>query len=104
MSDDRLEGRARAQFEVAVEGGGRQIFAPALNLSASGVLLACDEPPALGTSVRVVISLPPTGVFLRLQGTVVRIDEEGGAFAVSFRAVDEGCAEKLRSFVASTFG
>lgn len=102
MESGRLQDRTRVSLDVALEESGRQVFTPTLNLSASGVLLACEQPPAVGTHVSVVMSLPPTGVFVRLQGEVVRHAREiqRPAFAVVFRAVDEATREQLEGFVA----
>ena len=52
MSDARCEPRARTPLEVAVEEGGRQIFATALNISAAGLLLGAEDPPKLGARIR----------------------------------------------------
>jgi hypothetical protein len=96
--------RARVHFDVALEESGRQVFAPALNLSPSGILIAAEQPPPVGSPVRVVMSLPPNGVFVRLQGRVVRHATEQplqGAFAVVFQAVEEQTVEELRSFVTT---
>lgn len=97
----RSSERARVHLEVAVEESGRQVFTPALNLSPSGILLISDAPPDVGTPVRVVMSLPPDGIFVRLQGRVVRHTSDGRrrAFAVNFLATDEGTVSELRSFV-----
>ena len=93
--------RARVQLEVALEASGLQVFTPALNLSASGILLASDAPPEVGSPVRIVMSLPPDGIFVRLQGRVVRHARAGqrAAFAVVFLATDEGTVSELRSVV-----
>ncbi len=88
-------------LEVAYEAVGRQRFFPALNLSASGIFLASEEPPEIGQEVRVVLSLPPNGVFLRMRGLVVR--HAGGAepngFAVAFAEVDDRTRSDLNEFV-----
>lgn len=93
--------RSKVQLEVALEERGRQVFAPTLDLSASGVLLGGDAAPEIGTPVRVVMSLPPSGVFVRLQGEVVRhaAERERAAFAVAFHAVDEFSRQLLRGFL-----
>lgn len=80
--------RAPLPSEVAVEAAGAETFRAVLNLSRSGILLAADELPELGTAVRVVISLPPSGRFVRLQGRVVR-HEQAAAYAVAFEAIEE---------------
>lgn len=86
---------------MAYEEPGRQRFFPALNLSASGIFLAAEESPELGREVRVVLSLPPNGIFLRIQGQVVR--HAGGSephgFAVAFEAVDDRTRSDLKDFV-----
>ena len=101
MRSGRQQARAAVDLEVAFEESGRQLFTPALNLSASGVLLASDQPPPIGSYVQVVMSLPPSGVFVRLQGDVVRHTASGGAsgFAVAFQAVDRRTVAELESFV-----
>ena len=101
MESGRQQARAAVMLDVAFEEGGRQLFTPALNLSSSGVLLASDRPPPIGSYVQVVMSLPPTGVFVRLQGDVVRHAPAGGStgFAVAFRAVDRRTTTELESFV-----
>jgi hypothetical protein len=102
MESGRQQARAAVDLEVAFEEGGRQLFTPAVNLSVSGVLLSSDQPPAIGSYVQVVLSLPPTGVFVRLQGDVVRHTSPNApsGFAVAFRAVDRRTATELESFVA----
>jgi len=92
--------RAPLDSDVAVESAGRQTFRSALNLSRSGILLAADELPDLGTPVRVVISLPPSGRFVRLQGRVVRHDR-GSAYAVAFEAIDEHERAALERYTGS---
>ena len=100
MASRRREARIRVELDVAVEEGGRHVFRPAVDLSPSGVLIGSDSPPELGTPVRVVMSLPPSGLFVRLQGEVVRHCSDRHGFAVRFLAVDEETAGALRSFVA----
>ena len=97
----RMETRARVGLEVAYEEPGRQVFYPALNLSSSGVFLVSDQPPELGVQVCVVVSLPPDGLFLRLQGSVVRHSgsSEPQGFAVAFVDVDDRTRADLRAFV-----
>ena len=101
MQHDRHEERTSVDLDVAYEEPGRQLFFPALNLSASGIFLAAEESPELGQEVRVVLSLPPNGIFLRIQGQVVR--HAGGSephgFAVAFEAVDERTRSDLKEFV-----
>lgn len=97
----RVEDRARVRLDVALEERGREVFSPALNLSASGAFVATPEPPEIGSQVRMVLSLPPNGVFVRLYGEVVRhasTDEPNG-FGVTFVGVDERSSRDLRSFV-----
>ena len=88
-------------LDVAYEEPGRQRFFPALNLSASGIFLATEEPPAVGKEVRVVLSLPPNGIFLRMQGLVVRHagGSEPNGFAVAFEAIDDRTRSNLKEFV-----
>ena len=100
--------RAPMGGDVAVETGGAQTFRPALNLSRSGILVASDELPEIGAHVRVVISLPPSGRFVRLQGRVVRhqsgalsLGASGPAFAVAFEAVDEAELAVLDAYTSS---
>ena len=88
-------------LEVAYEEVGRQRFFPALNLSASGIFLASEQPPEVGQEVRVVLSLPPDGVFLRMQGLVVRHagGTEPSGFAVAFEEIDDRTRSDLKEFV-----
>jgi hypothetical protein len=88
-------------MEVAYEEPGRQVFFPALNLSASGIFLGSREPPDVGAEVQVVLSLPPDGVFLRMHGLVVRhaAPVEPDGFAVAFADVDERTRNELNDFV-----
>ena len=104
MESRRSHGRVPVSLDVAIEESGRESFAPIVNLSASGVLLASDEPPEVGTAVRVVMSLPPTGRFVRLHGQVVRHESLGRrpAFAVAFHSVDEGNRSILAGFVSES--
>ena len=101
MQHDRHEERTPVDLEVAYEEPGRQRFFPALNLSASGIFLAAEEPPEVGQEVRVVLSLPPNGIFLRMQGLVVRHADgsEPSGFAVAFEAVDDRTRSDLKEFV-----
>ncbi len=101
MQHDRYEERTSVDLDVAYEEPGRQLFFPALNLSASGIFLAAEEPPEVGQQVRVVLSLPPNGIFLRMQGLVVRHAEgsEPKGFAVAFEGVDARTRSNLKEFV-----
>ncbi len=101
MQHDRHEERTPVDLEVAYEEPGRQRFFPALNLSASGIFLAAEEPPEVGQEVRVVLSLPPNGIFLRMQGLVVRHagGSEPNGFAVAFAEVDDRTRSDLKEFV-----
>jgi hypothetical protein len=90
------------RWDVAFEEPGRQLFVPALNVSASGMFLASsDLRPAVGAPVRVVVSLPPDGVFLRLQASVVRHAGEGepDGFAIRFDDGDPRSVLALHRFV-----
>jgi hypothetical protein len=102
MESRRSHGRVPVSLDAAIEESGREIFAPIVNLSASGVLLASNEPPEVGAAVRIVMSLPPTGRFVRLHGQVVRHErtDRRSAFAVAFHAVDEGNRSFLVGFVS----
>lgn len=104
--ESRSSRRARVGFRVAIEQPGQQVFAQALNLSTGGIFLATAEPAELGTSVSIVLSLPPSGRFLRLQGEVVRHagDDEPSGFAVRFASVDEPSADVLDRFVSDAEG
>jgi hypothetical protein len=88
-------------MEVACEEPGRQVFFPSVNLSTSGILLGSKAPPSVGEQVRVVLSLPPDGVFVRMQGRVVRHADppEPEGFAVVFKGVDERTRGELGEFV-----
>ncbi len=101
MQHGRHEKRAPVDLEVAYEEVGRQRFFPALNLSVSGIFLASEEPPEIGQEVRVVLSLPPNGVFLRMRGLVVRHagGTEPSGFAVAFEGVDDRTRSDLKEFV-----
>lgn len=83
---------------------GREVFLQTLNLSESGLFLASEESPPVGSPVGLVFSLPPDGVFLRVRGTVVRRagPSEPQGFAVTFRGLDPGTASTLREFVQSS--
>ena len=97
----RVEDRARVHLDVALEERGREVFSPAVNLSASGVFVSSPAPPQVGTHLRLVLSLPPDGVFVRLYGEVVRHAAQGepAGFAVSFLGIDERSSRDLRTFV-----
>ncbi len=99
--ESRLRPRARVGFRVAVEHPGSQVFAQALNVSEGGIFLASADVPELGSEVSVVLSLPPSGRFLRLQGAVVRHagGDEPDGFAIRFEATDPASAAALRHFV-----
>ncbi len=104
MQHDRHEERTPVELEVAYEEPGQQRFFPALNLSASGIFLASGEPPEVGKEVRVVLSLPPNGVFLRMRGLVVRhaASSEPSGFAVAFKGVDKRTRDDLKEFLRTT--
>jgi hypothetical protein len=93
-------------MSVAYKEVGRELFLPALNLSESGVFLASDSLPTVGTGASLVLSLPPEGIFLRLRGTVVRRagSLEPSGFALSFLGIDHRSSELLREFVRSARG
>ncbi|MFQ5515349.1 MAG: PilZ domain-containing protein [Myxococcota bacterium] len=97
------EPRASVGVAVGYEGDGRQAFSPALNLSVSGVFLATPDPLPVGGEVQLVLSLPPDGVFLRIQGRVVRHagPTEPRGFAVAFSRIDTRSRAELRAFVHS---
>jgi hypothetical protein len=94
--------RVRARIEAGYEDSLRQVFLPTLNLSESGVFLLSSELPAIGSQAQVVLELPGHEAFLRLRGSVIRVQTEPFAgFAVSFET-DAGNAEALaalRQFV-----
>jgi len=98
------EQRTKIQLEVAYEEPGRQVFFSALNLSTSGVFLVSEEPPQLGQEVRVVLSLPPDGLFVRMRGLVVRHAGRGEprGFAVAFAGVDERTQADLQEFLRTS--
>lgn len=100
----RRDERAAVTIPVALEERGREAFSPALNLSTSGVFLAGLDPPQVGASVRLVVSLPPYGLFVRMRGTVVRHASklEPSGFAVRFDALDATTSSRLESFVSNS--
>jgi hypothetical protein len=103
MAEARRCRRASVRWDVAFEEPGRQLFVPALNVSASGIFLASpDVRPQVGSPVRVVVSLPPDGVFLRLSGSVVRHAASGepDGFAIRFDDADPRSFLALQRFVA----
>jgi hypothetical protein len=103
MAEARSYPRARVRWDVAFEERGRQLFVPTLNVSASGMFLASgDVRPEVGAPVRVVLSLPPDGVFLRLRGWVVRHATTGepDGFAIRFDHDDSLAAVELQRFVS----
>ncbi len=102
MVEARGYHRASVRWDVAFEEPGRQVFVPARNVSASGMFLASgDLRPAVGAPVRVVVSLPPDGLFLRLRGSVVRHAAAGepDGFAIRFDEGDPGSVLALQRFV-----
>lgn len=102
MASRRCDSRVRVDLDVAIEEGGSHVFRPAVDLSPSGVLVASDSSPEVGTPVRVVMSLPPRGLFVRLQGEVVRHRTDRPGFAVRFLAIDDDTAGALRTFVSAS--
>jgi hypothetical protein len=94
--------RVRARLEAAYEDPERQVFLPTLDLSESGVFLQSTESPALGLQAQVVLELPGHDAFLRLRGTVIRVQTEPiPGFAVHFEG-DDANGEALaavRAFV-----
>ena len=94
--------RVRARIEAAYEDPERQVFLPTLNLSESGVFLQTAETPAVGCRAQVVLELPGHEAFLRLRGTVTRVQSGPIAgFAVHFDAghEDAEALEAVREFV-----
>ena len=98
--------RVRARLEAAYEDPERQVFLPTLNLSESGVFLLATEMPAVGSQAQVVLELPGREAFLRLRGTVTRVQIEPVAgFAVRFEA-DPSSSDELeavREFIRREF-
>lgn len=95
--------RVLARIEAAYEDPQRQVFLPTLDLSESGVFLVSAEAPAVGSQAQVVLELPGREAFLRLRGTVIRVQSEPVAgFAVCFdpAASSREGLEALRAFVA----
>jgi hypothetical protein len=89
--------RVRARLEAAYEDPHRQVFLPTLNLSESGVFLLAAEMPAVGSQSQVVLELPGHEAFLRLRGTVTRVQLEPVAgFAVRFE-VDGSSSDELEA-------
>ena len=103
MGKNRHAERVPIRTDVAFEEPGRQVFLPSLNLSSSGIFLSSDQSPEVGTEVRVVLSLPPDGLFLRLSGVVVRRahGSEPEGFAVAFEAPQGSTQGVLADFVRS---
>jgi hypothetical protein len=97
----RRHERVRIRISTVYEDLGREVFLQALNLSESGLFLASDESPPIGSAVGLVFSLPPEGPFIRARGTVVRrsASTEPSGFAVSFRGLDRRSSSALREFV-----
>ncbi len=95
------EPRAPVQIDVAYEEPGRQVFSPAHDLSVSGMFLRTEEPPKVGTHLKLVFSLPPDGLFVRTRGLVVRhsADSEPDGFGLVFEDLDERIRGELRSFI-----
>lgn len=94
--------RVRARIEAAYEDPQRQVFLPTLDLSESGVFLVAAEAPAVGSQAQVVLELPGQEAFLRLRGTVIRVQSEPVAgFAVCFdpHASSPEAVAALREFV-----
>lgn len=98
--------RVRARIEAAYEDPERQVFLPTLNLSESGVFLLASEAPAVGSQAQVVLELPGHEAFLRLRGTVQRVQESPvSGFAIRFETGDEDLETlaALREFVDREF-
>ena len=94
--------RVRARIEAAYEDPERQVFLATLNLSESGVFLLAGEAPEVGCQAQVVLELPGHEAFVRLRGTVVRVQVEPVAgFAVRFEAdaEDADALGVIREFV-----
>lgn len=96
--------RVRARLEVGYEDPERQVFLPTLDLSESGVFLLSDEAPEVGSQAHVVLELPGHEAFLRLRGTVTRVQmgpQEAG-FAIQFDPAgqDAEAVAALRGFIA----
>lgn len=99
--------RVRARIEAAYEDPERQIFLPTLDLSESGVFLVAPETPAVGSRAQVVLEIPGHEAFVRLRGTVIRVQSKPVAgFAVRFDASEEDAKalEVVRDFVAREIG
>lgn len=104
MESGRRHERVRVCISTVYEDLGREVFLQTLNLSESGLFLASDESPLVGTAVGLVFSLPPEGPFLRVRGTVVRCSgsPEPQGFAVTFRGLDLRASRDLREFVRNS--
>ena len=80
--------RARAELEAAYEDALRQVFLRTVDLSESGVFLACDDPPLAGSPARICLELPGQRALVRAAGRVARWQASAPrGFAVEF---DEG--------------
>ena len=103
MAFQQREPRAPVQMDVAYEEPGRQVFSPTHDLSVSGVFLRTEEPPKVGTHLKLVFTLPPDGLFVRTRGQVVRhaADSEPDGFGLVFEDLDERIRGELRSFIRS---
>ena len=103
MAFQEREPRAPVQLDVACEEPGRQVFSLAQDLSVSGVFLRTEEPPKVGTHVKLVFSLPPDGIFVRTRGQVVRhaAGAESDGFGIAFQDLDERTRGELRGFIGS---
>lgn len=97
--------RIENEMTVAYEAGAGFVTAPAVNLSRGGLFINTQRPLAVGTSVRLLLSLPGAGEAVDLGARVARVSEstvaasQGPGMAVEFVDVDDEKRSRIDGFV-----
>jgi hypothetical protein len=77
IKEPRTYPRVNKFIEMDVLIGDKVIQSNSRNMSASGVFIKSRMTPDIGTSVKIVFSLPGQAKPFKLNGTVARIDSDG---------------------------
>ncbi len=97
--------RIENEMTVAYEAGGGFLTAPAVNLSRGGLFINTQRPLAVGTSVRLLLSLPGADAPVDLGARVARVSESqasaspGPGMAIEFVDVDDEKRSRIDGFV-----
>lgn len=101
LEERRRYQRAPVSLVVRCRWDNQQAVAQSVNLSATGILLALDDPPAVGTEVALELELPGQPEAIELAGQVARVTPGCGP-AIAFHEPPRGFRLLLTAFVEKT--